>query len=68
MSTAEAATPLDTPKNPLTGEQVFYLIALALVAVGAGMTMLFGLPGLAMTALALVPVMYVLLIVISVGK
>ncbi|WP_323771427.1 hypothetical protein [Antarctobacter sp.] len=68
MSTAEPPVTADIAKTPLSGEKMFYLIALVLVAVGAGMTLLFGLPGLAMTALALVPVIYVLLIAISVGK
>jgi hypothetical protein len=68
MSVAHAPTaPRFTPLD-LTGEQVAYLIAAALVATGASMTVLFGLPGLAMTALALVPVVYVVLLLITVGK
>lgn len=65
MSPAESA---ETADQQLSGEKLFYLIALALVVIGAAMTLLFGLPGLAMTALALVPVVYALLILISVGK
>ncbi|MBV7393810.1 hypothetical protein [Mameliella sediminis] len=68
MTIAETTTTDTAPKQALSGEQTFFLIALVLVALGAGMTILFGLPGLAMTALALVPVAYALLILISVGK
>lgn len=64
----------DTPDTPphdtgrFSPDMGFLLIALALVLVGAAATMIWGLPGLAMTALAMVPVVYALLILISVGK
>ncbi|SNS04446.1 hypothetical protein [Antarctobacter heliothermus] len=69
-------SPAESPASPaaemantqMSGEKVFYLVALVLVVIGAAMTLLFGLPGLAMTALALVPVVYALLILLSVGK
>ncbi|MGP6085784.1 hypothetical protein [Antarctobacter jejuensis] len=68
MSAPEATAATQLPKAGLSDEKLAYLIAVLLVVFGAAMTVLFGLPGLAMTALALVPVMYVVLILISVGK
>ncbi|WP_167647464.1 hypothetical protein [Mameliella alba] len=68
MSSAETTAAQDMPRKAISPEQVAYLIAALLVGAGAAMTALFGLPGLAMTALALVPVVYVVLILISVGK
>lgn len=67
MSPAESSAK-EAANTKMSGEKVFFLVALVLVVIGAAMTLLFGLPGLAMTALALVPAVYVLLIVLSVGK
>lgn len=64
MMTEHAPAPATTEPY----EKFAYLIAALVVALGGAMTLLFGLPGLAMTALALVPVMYILLILLSVGK
>lgn len=56
------------PTPRLTGDLVAYLVALVLIVALAVNTVLFGLPGLAMTALALVPVCYGLLILLSLGR
>lgn len=65
MTTAEQTT---SSKSGLSSTAVFYLIALVIVALFALNTLLFGLPGLAMTALAAVPVIYGILMLITVGK
>ncbi|MFW2542518.1 hypothetical protein ACN2XU_07740 [Primorskyibacter sp. 2E107] len=46
---------------------VLLFVALFVVVVGA-ITALFGLPGLAMSALTMVPIVYAVLILITVGK
>jgi hypothetical protein len=68
MTTIEAPATPKTRQQGLSDEAIAYLIAAALVTVGASMTTIFGLPGLAMTALTLVPVVYVVLLLITVGK
>lgn len=56
----------ETTTNP-THEKWAYLIAAGLLGLLAVNTLVFGLPGLAMTALVLVPVIYVVLLIIMVG-
>lgn len=68
MTTTDSPTLPATRTPTLSDEAIASLVAALLVAFGGAMTLLFGLPGLAMTALALVPVMMVVLILISVGK
>ncbi|SMX50262.1 hypothetical protein [Maliponia aquimaris] len=68
MSIADATGPAGVVPSPLSGERIAYLGAALIVAFGATMTGMFGLPGLAMTALALVPVVFVVLLMITVGK
>lgn len=68
MSTSETPAGLAPFSNPLTDEQTAGLGAALLVLLAGGMTALHGLPGLAMTALAMVPVMMVVLLLITVGK
>lgn len=68
MSITETSAAHAPAREPLSEERIAYLGAALLVALGAGMTALFGLPGLAMTALALVPVVYAVLLLITVGK
>ena len=54
--------------NAAKGEMVAWLIALGLIGYIAGSTALFGAVGLAMAALSLVPVIYLVLLIITVGK
>lgn len=56
------------PVPTRTQEAVFFLIALAYVGLAAGATALFGLPGLAMVALCAVPIVWVTLLAITVGR
>lgn len=57
---------VETSNNP-THEKWAYVIAAALLGLLAVNTLVFGLPGLAMTALVLVPVVYIVLLIIMVG-
>ncbi|ANT62058.1 hypothetical protein AYJ57_16600 [Salipiger sp. CCB-MM3] len=50
------------------GEAVLFLVAALLLVIGAINTVAFGPVGLAMTALALVPVCYFMILWITVGK
>ena len=69
MSVTEAPqVAASTDESPFDGAKGFFAIAAVLVIIATAATTTFGLPGLAMTALALVPVMYVILILLSVGK
>ncbi len=66
--TDAAATAIDTAEDKTAAtEKWAYLIALALVALLAVNTALFGLAGLSMTAVALVPVIFITLLIIMVG-
>lgn len=65
MSAANAST---HAKDTKTGTLVAYAIALLLIVALAGATVLFGLPGLAMVALTLVPVVYIVLLILTFGK
>lgn len=65
MTLADTAAPA---KTGLTATAVFYLIALLIVALLAVNTLVFGAVGLAMTALAAVPVIFGLLLLITFGK
>lgn len=58
--------PLPAGTVARTVDPVFWLIG-GLLALLAGATMLWGLPVLAMTALAMVPVVFVLLIAVTLG-
>lgn len=68
MSTTEAPSAIYVPRVSLSTEQFAYAIAALVIGTGASMTTFFGLPGLAMTALTLVPIVFVALILITVGK
>lgn len=68
MSDATLTAPLTTETAGSSTEKWAYLLALVLVAVLATNTALFGLVGLSMTALALVPVMFITLLTITVGR
>jgi hypothetical protein len=61
---AETAT---TPSKALSGELVAFLIALVAAVLWGLSIYTFGIPGLYIPALSLVPVIYILLIVISRG-
>ena len=55
-------------RDTLKGEALlWYLFALVVIALWATSAILFGLPGLYMPAVGLVPVVYLLLIIISRG-
>jgi len=63
-----AATPSSAaPKKALSGEVVAFLIALVLVALWGLSIFTFGVPGLYIPAVIAVPVVYVLLLIITVG-
>lgn len=64
IESASASTPEKKEKSP--DAMILLITLLALVAWGASV-FFFGVPGLYIPALALVPVMYILLIVISRG-
>jgi hypothetical protein len=64
-ATTEHAT-ADTATS--SGALVGFGIAAVLVALMAAATVTFGLPGLSMVALALVPVMYLVLLILCMGK
>ncbi len=67
MTSITTETPLATPSR--LGETARILLAvLAFVALVAAATLTWGLPGLAMSALACVPVIFVVLLMITVGK
>lgn len=69
MSVAEAnPAQIAAPEEKLSDEKIAYVLALVIVALGAVLTIAFGLPGLAMTALALVPVVYATLLLLTFGK
>ena len=71
MTAADFTTLQDThtaTKRGLRGEAVFFLVAALLLVIAVVNTLAFGLVGLAMTALALVPVCYFMLLWITVGK
>lgn len=53
--------------NTPSYEKSAYLIAVVLLGLLAVNTLVFGLPGLALTALVLVPVVFVVLLIITVG-
>ncbi|PYG30011.1 hypothetical protein [Pelagimonas varians] len=53
--------------NTPSYEKWAYLIAAALLGLLAVNTLVFGLAGLAMTALVLVPVVFIVLLIITVG-
>jgi len=62
-----ATTPAATPKKALSGEVIAFLIALVLVALWGLSIFTFGVPGLYIPAVIAVPVVYVLLLIITVG-
>ncbi|MFZ7089483.1 hypothetical protein [Primorskyibacter sp. 2E233] len=69
MSDSKAAAENSAPtKGILSGDRGVYLAVALFVALVALMTFTFGLPGLAMSALATVPFIYATLILITVGK
>jgi len=63
---AEAAGHTHDKSNP--GEMGAFLLALVLVAALAGGFVLGGVAGMTMVMVALVPVLYIVLITISVGR
>ena len=69
MSLADATTlpAVETSKKSITGELVAFLIALVLVALWGLSIFAFGVPGLYIPAVAAVPVIYVVLLIITVG-
>lgn len=69
MSLADATTlpAAETSKKSITGELVAFLIALVLVALWGLSIFAFGVPGLYIPAVAAVPVIYVVLLIITVG-
>ena len=64
----DTTAPLSVQTASDSREKWAYLLALVLVAILASNTALFGLVGLAMTGLALVPVMFVVLLTIMIGR
>lgn len=60
-------TPVATQKKALSGEVIAFLIALVLVALWGLSIFTFGVPGLYIPAVIAVPVVYVLLLIITVG-
>jgi hypothetical protein len=64
-------TAIDAPRTSsfrLSDEAIAFLGVVLFLAVAVSATLTWGLPGLAMTALATVPVIYAILILLSVGK
>lgn len=58
----------DTAKEPVSVERAILLVVAVFLGVVALATYIWGLPALAMIALAFVPVMFVILLLITVGK
>lgn len=68
MTTEDATLSHETPKTPASVVTLILMCVVLFVALTALATWTWGLPALAMIALALVPVMYALLILISMGR
>ncbi|MCT4608011.1 MAG: hypothetical protein N4A70_02290 [Pelagimonas sp.] len=69
MSIAQApSSHAEATETKLTGTLVAFGIAALIIGLMASATLLFGLPGLSMVALALVPVIYVTLLILTFGK
>ena len=68
MTTQDTALSHDAARTPARVETMILMCVALFVALTALATWIWGLPALAMIALALVPVMYVVLILISVGR
>ncbi|SDG57806.1 hypothetical protein [Alloyangia pacifica] len=71
MTAADITTLQDThapATRKIRGEAVLFLVAALLLVIAAVNTVAFGLAGLSMTALALVPVCYFMILWITVGK
>ncbi|WGW03341.1 hypothetical protein [Tropicibacter oceani] len=69
MSVTEAIAPGKAKsKGVLSGDKGVLIVVALFVALVAVLTATFGLPGLAMSALATVPFIYATLILITVGK
>lgn len=67
MSVTEANT-THTETTPMAVEKAILMVVALFVAIVALATWTWGLPALAMIALAMVPVMYTVLLLITVGK
>ncbi|WP_425071120.1 hypothetical protein [Sagittula sp. S175] len=67
MSVTEATT-THTETTPMAVEKAILMVVALFVAIVALATWTWGLPALAMIALAMVPVMYTVLLLITVGK
>ena len=70
MSIADANTSFETaasPRKSLSGEVIAFLIAVVLLALWGLSVFTFGIPGLYIPAVAAVPVVYLLLLVITRG-
>ncbi|MBS0124532.1 hypothetical protein [Thetidibacter halocola] len=59
---------MTTRREGISDERAAGLVALTIIGLFAGSTALWGLVGLAMAALSMVPVIYVVLLLITVGK
>ncbi|EBA09868.1 hypothetical protein [Sagittula stellata] len=68
MTTEDATLSHETAKTPASVVTLILMCVVLFVALTALATWTWGLPALAMIALALVPVMYALLILISMGR
>ncbi len=68
MTTQDAALSQDAARTPARVETLILMCVALFVALTALATWTWGLPALAMSALAVVPVMYVVRVLISVGR
>ena len=68
MTAFTTDTTPETTRQPFSGDAAAGLIALGIIGYFAGATALFGLMGLAMAALSMVPVVWIALLLITVGK
>ena len=67
MTAIDASTASAAPTKKISTEIMILLITLLAVVAWGASVFFFGIPGLYIPALAMVPVMYVLLIIISRG-
>jgi hypothetical protein len=66
--TTLATDTLPRERATISAEQVAALAALAIVALMAGSTLIWGAVGLAMAALSMVPLAYATLLILTFGK
>ncbi|WP_136441176.1 hypothetical protein [Pacificoceanicola onchidii] len=66
--TAPQSTATEKTKGFLSGDMGILLVVVLFVALVAVITATFGLPGLAMSGLAMVPVVYAVLLLLTFGK